>query len=71
MKSCKSNSKKCDEYPRLMEGVTSGVIVLMESRHCGTVVHGTSSYGNKVGEYCTDWGVMKPYNGSITLDNDQ
>lgn len=72
MKSCKSDSKECNEikYPCLMKGKISGVIVLMTSKKCGTVVHGTSDRGSTIGDYCENWGTMLPFNGSITLEND-
>ena len=66
------NSKKEEveiEYPCLMEGTGSGVIVLFESKEIGVALNDV--YGYSIGHHSSSWCMSSftPFEGSITLSN--
>lgn len=66
------NNKKFDEvdYPCLMVGEETGVIVLFDKAKRGIVVKPVDRKF-KIGFYCETWemDLFTPYQGSITLEN--
>lgn len=64
--------KKEKPFPKLMQAPTSGCIVLMESRCCGTIVHGISHLGGGIGCHSFIWtSEMKDYEGDVYLTNSE
>ena len=70
MKSVKKDCycEKKEEYPCLMEGEYSGNIYLMTSKIEGTVVF-SGPFGNELGHKAVSVHAIKPFNGSICLEN--
>ena len=72
VKSEKARKDNGLEYPALMIGAVSGVVVLMRGYARGTVVHKSGSTVHDIGEYSSTWSMesFEPFTGTITLSND-
>ena len=59
------------EFPKLMIGELTGLIVLMSQNKCGTVIHKGESTLLEIGEFHTEWKMetFKDYDGSVILNN--
>ena len=59
-------------FPKLMLFKNTGLIALMVSPKCGTVVHVGNSVTFKLGEWSTKFAQegFKDFNGEVTLSND-
>jgi hypothetical protein len=64
-------SKKVLDFPKLMQGKMSGVIVLFNQVKVGQVVCGECC-GHKIGDYANEWCMskFKDFNGTIKLSNE-
>ncbi len=63
------NEKTSEEeaqYPCLMKG-SGELVLLMTSKDIGTVVSANAIYD--IGEHCSDWGGLKPFHGTVTLED--
>ena len=62
------------EYPCLRIGKTTGTVVLFNAHKCGTVIKSVPHNADcGVGDYRQDWimDTFKPYNGTLTLSNQE
>jgi len=72
MKSTINRSPRLESYPRLMEGLDTGNVILMHSHGQGTVVFvGDNSRGWVLGDANSFWTMetFKPFNGQVVLEN--
>ena len=58
------------KYPIIMMSTISNLLVFFTNNEKGTVIRGNSTY--EVGHYSASWSLesFKPFNGTITLEND-
>lgn len=60
------------KYPCVMKSRSSGTIVFFEEKYKGQVIYATNEH-NKLGFILYDWNMshFSPFNGQITLSNDE
>ena len=61
------------EYPKLMVGINTGVIVLFSWKSKGTVINiGNGTTGLSVGDYFYEWKMetFEDFHGSVILNNE-